>query len=811
MIEKEKLKEDYQSLFVRITGKKLKDGNKQEKIQVLTLLLRDYISEQWSETNEFYLQEDSKQIYYFSIEFLPGTFSSFYLDNLGIKEVAIEAFKELNLDLLDIIKYEVDAGLGNGGLGRLAACFLDSMATLGIAGHGNGIYYRYGLFEQKIIEGQQVELPDEWQKNGYNWAIAKPDKSVLVNFFGEVLIKNVDNRMIFEHVNYQAVKAIPYDIPIVGNNRRDNVNNVNTLRLWKAEPLEKDFDFVAFSQGRYHEAVEYISSKESISQVLYPDDSNYQGKELRLKQQYFFVSAGLQSILRFYKRKRNSSWEDFPKKVAIHINDTHPALCIPELMRILIDIEGLEWDKAWKIVTETISYTNHTVLPEALEVWSVEMFKNLLPRIYMIIEEINRRFLEIVVKKHDSYSMTNSLSIIKNNQIHMANLAIVGSHSVNGVAELHTEIIKKNVMKDFYIHCPQKFNNKTNGVTHRRFLVTANKKLSGLITEAIGDEWINNPEKMIELKSFVNDCEYLKKVYSVKRENKIRLAEYIEQKNCIRIDPDSIFDVQIKRIHAYKRQLLNALHIMDLYNRIKDNPNLEIEPRTFIFSGKAAPGYYYAKKIIRLINSIANKINNDRDIRGLIKVVFLENFNVSLGELIYPAANVSEQISTAGKEASGTGNMKFMMNGAITLGTLDGANIEILEKVGEENIVIFGLTSEETERYYVHGGYYSRAEYENNPRIKRVLDQLCNDFFPDRGTEFLEIFESLTTHNDEYFVLKDFMDYAAAQDFINEKRKDKEAWCKMVLNNIAQSGYFSSDRTIKEYFQEIWKGRSIST
>lgn len=794
----ESFKKAYLEKFIEIEGKPFAEGTSWDQYNTLVHLLKDHISRYCVDTNECYVREKRKQVYYFSMEFLMGKLLSYYLTNLGIKQTVKEGLAELGVNLEDLIKEESDAGLGNGGLGRLAACFLDSMAFLGIPGHGNGIRYKYGLFEQKIVNGYQAEVPDNWLKNGYPWETRKPDKSVIVKFKGNVRADYTNNRLTFHHENYEPIRAVPYDIPVVSYNNEDNVNN---LRLWSAEPVIDEFDLASFNRGDFSKAVSYKSEVEAISYILYPEDSSPAGKELRLKQEYLFVAAGLATIVRRYK-KRNASLKDLSRKIGVHINDTHPALCIPELMRILIDEEGMDWDDAWNITVNTISYTNHTILPEALEKWTIDFFKYLLPRIYSIIEEIDSRFREEAMTKGFN---ADSMAVLSDGYVKMANLAVIGSHSVNGVAELHSDIIKKELFKDFYSIYPYKFNNKTNGVSHRRFLLDANPALSRLITGAIGSSWIQEPEHLKRLLAYKEDSSLLQELTEVKHNNKTRLANYIKDKMGIAIDPDSVFDIQVKRIHAYKRQLLNVFKIMDLYNKLKEDPDYSVQPYTFIFGGKAAPGYHYAKTIIKLINTLADKVNNDKDINGKIKIVFLENLNVSLAEIIYPAADISEQISTASKEASGTGNMKFMMNGAVTLGTLDGANIEIKEVVGDDNIVIFGLTANKVIDYYNHGGYKSWDEYHNHPRIKKVVDQLINGFFPQAGGEFRPIYDALLQANDEYFVLKDFCSYTDAFNRINLKYSNKENWSSMSLVNIAQSGIFSSDRTIRQYAEDIWK------
>jgi len=799
---KEEFKKNYLEKFAEVEGKTLDEGTAWEQYQALVMLIKDNVSRYWAETNNAYAKDKEKQVYYFSMEFLIGRLLSYYLINLGIREQVEAGLGELGIALDTLIEEESDAGLGNGGLGRLAACFLDSMAFLGVPGHGNGIRYKYGLFQQKLVDGFQAEVPDNWLKNGYPWEIRKPDKSVIVKFKGGIRTENIEGKLTFHHENYEPVLAVPYDIPIVSY---DNTHNINNLRLWSAEPVIEEFDLASFNRGEFSKAVSYRSEVEAISYILYPEDSSQAGRELRLKQEYFFVAAGLSAIIRRYKKK-NGSLHDFAKKIAVHVNDTHPALCVPELMRILIDEEGMDWEKAWNITVNTISYTNHTILPEALEKWPIDLVRYLLPRIYMIIEEIDRRYRQEISSKYAGQSnLLNNTVIIRDGQVWMANLAVIGSYSVNGVAALHTEILKNYVLHDFYTIYPYKFSNKTNGVSHRRFLLEANPGLSVLITSAIGEGWKKNAEELQKLSEYKEDTGFISQLARIKYDNKSRLADYVRHTQGLKLDPNSVFDIQVKRIHAYKRQLLNIFKIMDLYNRLKDNPNLAINPHTFIFGGKAAPGYHYAKMIIKLITTVAHKINNDKDVNEKIKVVFLENFNVSLAERIYPAADVSEQISTASREASGTGNMKFMMNGAITIGTLDGANVEIKDVVGEENIVIFGLSAEKVMEYYRHGGYKSWDQYHNSPRLKRVVDQLINGFFSEAGGEFRDIYDSLLKDNDTFFVLKDFCAYTEAFNRLNLLYANQDRWYKTSLVNISRSGIFSSDRSIKDYAQGIWK------
>lgn len=799
-IDKNSFKRDYNNKFVQLHGKELKEGNNQQKYEALGSLVRDYVISTWMDTNNRYNQTGEKQVYYFSMEFLLGRLLGDFLLNLGIRDICREALSELDIDLEEIENLEHDQGLGNGGLGRLAACFLDSMASLNIAGHGCGIRYKYGFFEQKIVDCQQVEASDNWLREGNVWEIKKQDKAEIVKFGGSIISDYVNGKLTFTHVNYEPVLAVPYDTPIVGYENEV----VNTLRLWSAEPVSNEFDFSSFSRGDFLKAISYKNSVEAISLVLYPEDSFYEGKMLRLKQQYFFVSAGIQSIVRHYK-KHKGDIKLLDEKIAIHINDTHPTLAIPELMRILLDEEGLSWENAWRITQNTISYTNHTILAEALEKWPVDMFKSLLPRIYMIIEEINRRYCEELWNKYlGQWDKISRMAIIGDGYVRMANLAIVGSHSVNGVAKLHTEILKKREMSDFYYLYPSKFNNKTNGITHRRWLIRSNPKLTKLLVDTIGDSFIKHPTDLENFKNYLDDPGVLEKLGQIKKDNKERLAQEIYKSNGIVIDTNSIFDVQIKRIHAYKRQTLNCLRIMDLYNKLLENPNLDIIPRTFIFAGKAAPGYYLAKNIIELICRVAETVNNDPRVNDKIKVVMLENYQVSLAEKIIPATDLSEQISTTTKEASGTSNMKFMMNGAITIATLDGANIEIKDEVGEDNIVIFGLNAEEVLNYHKQGGYSSWDVCNNDPRLQRVTNDLINGKYCSDKDRFRTIYENLLTYNDEFFVLKDFDAYLAAQDKVNKLYMNKEKWQRMCGVNIAHSGIFSSDRTIQEYATGIW-------
>jgi starch phosphorylase len=794
---KDEFKQEYLQRFKEITGECFEESGSIDKYIVLASLIMKHASVYMANSHSLMNRENNeKRLYYFSMEFLVGKLLGMNLMKLGVLDIVTEGLKDLGVDIKDVEDVEKDAGLGNGGLGRLAACFLDSLAFLNIPAMGMGIRYRYGLFEQKIHEGNQVELPDKWLKYGNQWEIKKASKPEIIRFYGNIRTVEKKGKLVSYHENYETVLAIPYDVPIVSSSSKI----VNFLRLWSAETTDA-FDFRLFNQGNYMEALRKKTNAESITQVLYPNDSNYEGRLLRLKQQYFFVSAGLKSIRRRYKRN-NENMKELSNKIQIQINDTHPSLAIPELMRILMDHERMEWDEAWKHVNEICAYTNHTILPEALETWPQEMMKCLLPRIYMIIEEIDKRFKE--EGNDDTKELRARNSILRDGLVHMANLAIIGSKSVNGVAKLHTDILINETFKELYELYPHKFNSKTNGVSHRRFLIKSNPLLTDAISNAIGEEWKTNPDKLMDLIGHCTDKKCPEMLKSVKRENKKILAAYVKKTMSIDLDVDSIFDVHVKRIHEYKRQHMNVLHIIYLYDRIKKD-KIKIYPRTFIFAGKAAPGYHIAKKIIKLINTVAEKVNNDPEVSKYLKVVFLENFNVTLGETIYPAADVSEQISTASKEASGTGNMKFMMNGAVTLGTLDGANVEIMEKAGADNIFIFGIKSEEVIEYYKNGNYSSREIYASDVDIQRTVDHLIDGFLSDNTSEFRDIYDSLILHNDNYFVMKDFRSYVEAQKEVEKAYRDTDRWFEMSLRNIATSGYFSSDRTIKEYDNEIWK------
>ena len=786
---KEEFKKHFLTRLEMMCGKSFADSTNGDQFDTLGHMIREFVSKDWIQTNERYRSNQKRQVYYLSIEFLLGRLLRHNLLNLGIEQVVTDGLKDLGIDLMDIEEIETDAGLGNGGLGRLAACFLDSLASLDLPGHGCGIRYKHGLFEQKIIEGYQVELPELWLRHGQVWEIRKADLAIEVPFWGKVETNMEDGRLVFRHVDAESIMAVPYDVPVVGYHNK----TVNTLRLWSAEPspfpLNKD-------------VLKYKRETENVSEFLYPDDTHDEGKILRLKQQYFLVSASLSSIIRTYL-KNHEHLRDFHHHVSIHINDTHPVLAIPELMRILMDVGGIGWDEAWEITSQTISYTNHTTLSEALEKWPIRIFQPLLPRIYMIVNEINERFCRKLWEQYPGdWERIERMAIIAHDQVKMAHLALVGSFSVNGVAAIHTEILKMREMNDFYQVFPYKFNNKTNGITHRRWLLKSNPELANLITEAIGPLWVRQPEKLSQLLDYREDTSFLTQLDDIKKRNKQKLAKHIQAQTGIVIDPSSIFDVQVKRLHAYKRQLLNVLHIMHIYNRLKEDPQFLFSPRTFIFGAKASPGYYYAKKIIKLINTVAEKVNNDPAVNDRLKVIFLENYRVSLAEEIFPASDVSEQISTASKEASGTGNMKFMMNGALTVGTLDGANIEIKERVGDDNIFIFGLNAAEVLNYE---GYRSVDYFHCDKRIRKVVEQLTNGFFPNEDDEFEAIYDSLLMQNDQYFVLRDFDSYVNVQKEVGRIYEKRDQWLKMSLTNIAQSGYFSSDRTIKEYANDIWK------
>ncbi|AKL96822.1 glycogen phosphorylase GlgP [Clostridium aceticum] len=804
-IQVEDIKHAIELKLQTLFGRNLKNASKSQLYKAVATALRDDIMKSWAYSKEKVLEENGKELYYLSMEFLMGRFFHNNLTNLMLEEKAEIACNELEIDLKEIQEREPDAGLGNGGLGRLAACFLDSLATLGLSGHGNGIRYEYGLFKQKIIDGYQVEMPDPWLEDGNVWEVAKPEEPEMV-YFGGTVEKAIENgKLTILQKNCQCVKAIPYDVPIVGY--RSNV--INTLRLWGARAL-KPLDMGLFGKGQYVDALAEKELAEVISKVLYPEDNHEEGRHLRLKQQYFFISASVQSIVRKFKKIGNDI-HDLHKKTVIHINDTHPTLAIPELMRILIDQEGLGWEEAWEITRQTFAYTNHTTLPEALEKWPEELIKQLLPRIYDIIDEINERFCRDLWERYPyQWDKISKMAIISYGEIHMAKLCIVGSFSINGVAQLHSEILKKDIFKDYYEIYPEKFTNITNGVTHRRFLLRANPNLAEAITEKIGDGWITDSFQLKELEASCRDIAFQEEVRKIRQKNKEELARYVLDKTQIKIDPHSIFDAQVKRLHEYKRQLLNVLHIMYLYNQLLDHPKDDMYPRTFIFAAKAAPGYHKAKLIIKLIHSVADKINNDKSIGDKLKLVFLENYRVSLAEKIIPASDISKQISTAGKEASGTGNMKFMLNGTLTVGTLDGANIEMHQQVGSENIFIFGATAEELEKERKEKNYQPYEIYQKNHGLKRVIDQLINGFIePEHPDIFREIYQDLLYGYggaaDPYFILKDFESYCAVNKKAEGIYKKPESWWEKSIINIANAGYFSSDRTIEEYNEKIWR------
>ena len=781
------------------------EATPQQIFQAVSYAIKDVIIDDWIATQKQFDETGAKKVYYLSMEFLMGRALGNNIINLGAKKAVKEALEELGFDLNAIEDQEPDPALGNGGLGRLAACFLDSLATLGYPAYGCGIRYHYGMFKQKIQDGYQVEVPDEWLKNGYPFELRRPEYATEVKFGGYVKTEWDGERNHFVQEGYQSVLAVPYDMPIVGYGN----NVVNTLRIWDAQPIDT-FSLSAFDKGDYQKAVEQENLAKNLVEVLYPNDNHYAGKELRLKQQYFFISASLQVALKKFK-ETNDDIHKLPEKIVFQMNDTHPTVAVAELMRLLLDQEGLNWDEAWGIITKCCAYTNHTIMAEALEKWPIELFSRLLPRVYQIVEEINRRFLiEVQNKYPNNYEKVKKMAIIFDGQVKMAHLAIVAGYSVNGVAKLHTEILKNQELKDFYEMMPEKFNNKTNGITQRRFLLHGNPLLADWITEQIGDEWITDLPHLAKLKVYVDDPKFQQEFMNIKYQNKLRLAKYIKEHNGIDVDPRSIFDVQVKRLHEYKRQLLNILHVMYLYNQLKDNPNMDMVRRTFIFGAKAAAGYQIAKKTIKLINSVADVINNDKSINGKLKVVFIEDYRVSNAELIFAAADVSEQISTASKEASGTGNMKFMLNGALTLGTMDGANVEIVEEVGKENAFIFGLSADEVINYENNGGYNPEEIFNTDQDIRRVLMQLINGYYSPQDPElFRDIYNSLlNTKNsakaDTYFILKDFRSYAEAQKRVEADYRDENWWARAAMLNTASAGKFSSDRTIEEYVRDIW-------
>ena len=804
--KKETFKQSVRDNVKFLYRRTLEEATQGQIFQAVSYTVKDVIIDNWLETQNAYEEQDPKVLYYMSMEFLMGRALGNNLINLGAYGEVKEALEELGLDINTIEDQEPDPALGNGGLGRLAACFLDSLATLNYYAYGCGIRYRYGMFKQEIKDGFQIEVPDNWLKEGYPFELRRPEYAKEVHFGGYVRVEydHAKGRNRFIHEGYQAVKAVPYDMPIVGYNNKI----VNTLRIWDAEPIV-DFGLDSFDKGDYKKAVEQENLARNIVEVLYPNDNHYAGKELRLKQQYFFVSASIQAAIAKYKKKHSDITKLY-EKVVFQMNDTHPTVAVAELMRILLDEEDLEWDQAWEITTKCCAYTNHTIMSEALEKWPIELFSRLLPRIYQIIEEINRRFIiEVQAKYPGNYDKIKKMAIIYDGQVKMAHLAIVTGFSVNGVARLHTEILKNQELKDFYEMMPQKFNNKTNGITQRRFLLHGNPLLANWVTDHIGADWVTDLSQIKKLAIYADDEKAQQEFMNIKYQNKVRLAKYILEHNGVEVNPRSIFDVQVKRLHEYKRQLLNILHVIYLYNQIKSHPEIDFYPRTFIFGAKASAGYHRAKKIIKLINSVADVVNNDASINGKLKVVFIENYRVSNAEIIFAAADVSEQISTASKEASGTGNMKFMLNGAVTLGTMDGANVEIVEEVGAENAFIFGLSSDEVINYENHGGYDPNVIYNTDGDIRQVLMQLINGTFSNDTELFRDLYDSLlNTKNsdrpDQYFTLADFRSYAEAQKRVEEAYRDEKRWAKMALLNTACSGKFTSDRTIQEYVDDIW-------
>ena len=786
--------------------KEIEEATEQQIFQAVGYAVKDAIMDAWIATQKEYEKSDPKIVYYMSMEFLMGRALGNNLINLTFYDEVKEALEEIGLDLNTIEDQEPDAALGNGGLGRLAACFLDSLATLGYAAYGCGIRYRYGMFKQQIVDGYQVEVPDMWLKNGNPFELRRPEYAKTVKFGGYVRVENRNGRNMFIQEGYQSVLAVPVDLPIVGYGN----NVINTLRIWDAEAINS-FELDRFDKGEYEKAVEQENLARNLVEVLYPNDNHMAGKELRLKQQYFFVSASVQEAIAKYKKK-HSDIRKFYEKATFQLNDTHPTVAVAELMRILMDEEGLEWDEAWDVTTKTCAYTNHTIMAEALEKWPIELFSRLLPRIYQIVEEINRRFVNQIQEQYPgNYEKVKKMAIIMDGQVKMAHLAIVAGYSVNGVARLHTEILKKQELKDFYEMMPQKFNNKTNGITQRRFLLHGNPLLAKWVTAHVGDEWITDLPKIKELTLYVDDEKAQHEFMNIKYQNKVRLAKYIKEHNGIDVDPRSIFDVQVKRLHEYKRQLMNILHVMYLYNQIKEHPDMDFYPRTFIFGAKAAAGYMRAKLTIKLINSVADVINNDASINGKLKVVFIEDYRVSNAEWIFAAADVSEQISTASKEASGTGNMKFMLNGAVTLGTMDGANVEIVEEVGEENAFIFGMSAEEVIALENQGGYDPSQLFNTDQDIRHVLMQLINgEYSPNDPERFRELYNALLVDGgynrpDPYFILKDFRSYAEAQKRVEAAYRDEKGWARMAMLNVAHAGKFTSDRTIQEYVDDIWK------
>ena len=803
-IEKDVLKELIRETVKTLYRKTLEHATPEELYQAAVFAIREVITEKWMKTHDEYYEKDVKVVYYLSMEFLMGRFFGNALINLEMFDEVKEVFEELGIDYNLVEDAEPDPGLGNGGLGRLAACFLESLSTLALPAYGCGIRYHYGIFEQKIENGYQVEAPDNWLENGDPWGIKRNEYAVEVKFGGNVkAVADEKGGYKMVHENYQSVTAIPYDYPVIGYGN----NTVNTLRLWEAKPKTR-LDLKSFNEGNYQKAAEEEMLANTLSNVLYPADEHVQGKELRLRQQYFFVSATIQRVIARFK-KMHTDFNELPNKVAFQLNDTHPSMAVAELMRVLVDENDVPWEQAWDITRKVCAYTNHTILSEALEKWPMELFSRLLPRIYQIVEEINRRFMiELTERYGNDHNKIRNMAIIADGQIRMAYLAIVGSHSVNGVAALHTEILKNQELKDFYELYPEKFNNKTNGITQRRWLVHSNRELADLISEKIGDSWVTNLDELQKLIPYVDDADFRDRFMAIKRDNKVALANYIKEMKGIDVNPDSIFDIQVKRLHEYKRQLLNILHVIGLYNQLKMNPGLDMVPRTFIFGAKAAAGYRRAKLIIKLINAVADVVNNDESINGKIKVVFMENYRVSLAEKLIPAADVSEQISTAGKEASGTGNMKFMLNGALTIGTMDGANVEICEEVGEDNIFIFGMSADEVQQKNIDG-YDPWMVYNMNQEVRMALTSLIDGTFDADTNLFRELYDALLSgfggsRADEYYVLEDYADYARAHWDIDAAYRDPERWARMAIMNTAMSGKFSSDRTIRQYADEIW-------
>ena len=810
-IDKEAFKKDVVYNVKSLYRKTIDEATPQQVYQAVSLAVKDMIIDRWIATHREYDKNDAKIVYYMSMEFLTGRFLGNNIINLCESKDVADALKELGFDLNAIEDQERDPALGNGGLGRLAACFLDSLATLGYPAYGCGIRYRYGMFKQQIRDGYQIEVPDEWLRDGYPFEIRRAEYATEVKFGGYVETVWDGKKNNFVQKGYQSVMAIPYDIPIVGYGN----NVVNSLRIWDAQPVNT-FNLADFDKGNYQKAVEQENLAKTIVEVLYPNDNHYAGKELRLKQQYFFISASVQRAVAKYKENHDDI-RKFYEKATFQLNDTHPTVAVAELMRILIDEEGLTWDEAWDVTTKTCAYTNHTIMAEALEKWPIELFSRLLPRIYQIVEEIDRRFIAKIKEAYpDNQEKIRKMAVIYDGQVRMAHLAIAGSFSVNGVASLHTEILKKRELRDFYEMMPEKFNNKTNGITQRRFLLHGNPQLAAWVTDKIGSEWITDLSQLNKLKVFIDDEKAQQEFMNIKYQNKLRLAEYIKEHNGVEINPRSIYDVQVKRLHEYKRQLMNILHVMYLYNQLKDNPNMDMIPRTFIFGAKAAAGYKRAKLTIKLINAVADVVNNDKSIGGKIKVVFIEDYRVSNAEMIFAAADVSEQISTASKEASGTGNMKFMLNGALTIGTMDGANVEMSQEVGKENMFIFGASSDEIMEWEKNGGYDPMEIFNNDHEIRRVLMQLINGYFAPQDPElFRDLYNSLlntfaSDRADTYFILKDFRSYADAHKKIDEMYRDEKWWARTAMLNTASSGLFSADRTIQQYVDDIWKLEKIT-